>query len=90
MLMFAAMTNHAGFEVTGQKLHAEGIERRTCGSDLVEDFDTITVFVDHLSDSVDLAVDSVNAGADFFAGVGFHNELNIPPRVYSIHALEVG
>ena len=68
-----AMTQNTAFDVIGQQFHAERIKGVAHGGDLVEDVDTITVFVDHATDPPDLAGNPVDAGFDFL-GVGFVHE----------------
>lgn len=80
------MTDDAAFDVMRQKLHTQTIEGAPCGGDLVEDFEAVAVFVDHLADTTDLTTDAVDAGFNFLGFFCCHDGIpgqRNPVRVYT-------
>lgn len=72
MLRIGAVPQNTAFQMLGQKLQTQRIERRANGADLVENIEAIAVFLDHLLHAADLSGDAIGARPNFFARFGFH------------------
>lgn len=71
VLLVATMTNHASFQVRNQQFYAERVQGTSHSRNLIEDVEAVAILVNHLSHTVDLAVDAIHTRFDFFRDDSF-------------------
>jgi hypothetical protein len=63
--MFGASADDAGAEMACQQFQSQGVQGGTNGRYLVENFDTVPLFIDHASNTGNLSGHAIDASCDF-------------------------